>query len=259
MSSGGPKPSLIRYSDPVIVSRNPDKRTPGARKLIKEQEITTMSPSQVVNKQHGSDTTGSEHGAQTVEETLNTILPPKQWMEEGQMFIQQVKSSPATRHEVADLSVELSDLLVNRQAREQGICPIRRELFNEVFDELIRQITIDGVERGLLLLRIRDEINMTFKAYQTLYESSVAFGTRKAIIADSGKVEQDAVISKLELEKRELEKQFNELKSESENIEKREQERRGVDEKKRQEEIQFLKRTNQQLKQQVDGISNKTK
>ncbi len=129
----------------------------------------------------------------------------------------------------------------------------------QVFDELIRQITIDGIERGLLLLRIRDEISMTFKAYQTLYESSVAFGTRKAIIADAGKVEHEAKIAELEVEKRELEKQFNELKSECENIEKREQERRGVDEKKRQEEVQFLKRTNQQLKQQVDGISNKTK
>lgn len=252
-----PKPSLVRYSDPVIVSRNPDKRTPGSRKLIKEQETTTMSPSQVVNRQADS-MTGSDN-SQTIEETLNTILPPKQWMEEGQMYIQQVRSSPATRHEVGDLSVELSDLLVNRQAREQGICPVRRELYSEVFDELIRQITIDGVERGLLLLRIRDEINMTFKAYQTLYESSVAFGTRKAIIADSGKVEWNAAISKLELEKRELEKKFNELKSECEHIEKREQERRGIDEKKRQEEIQFLKRTNQQLKQQVDGISNKTK
>jgi len=256
MPAQNQRQSLVKYGDPVTVSRNPEKRTPGSRKLVKEQETPLDSSTLMSDKPtHMSGGANSEN----VEEILNTILPPKQWMDNGQMYIQQVKDTPATRHEVADLSIELSNLLVNRQARDQGICPIRRELYREVSDELIRQITIDGIERGLLLLRIRDEIDMTFKAYQTLYDSSVAFGTRKAIMADSGKVEQEAQIGELEVEKRELERQFNEMKNECDNIEKREQERRGIDEKKRQEEIQFLKRTNQQLKQQVDGISNKTK
>jgi dynein light intermediate chain len=46
-------------------------------------------------------------------------------------------------------------------ARESGICPVREELHSQVFDELIREITIDCPERGLLLLRVRDEIKMT--------------------------------------------------------------------------------------------------
>ncbi len=37
-------------------------------------------------------------------------------------------------------------------------------------------------------------------------------------------------------------------------VEKRESERRSVDEKKHQEEIQFLKRTNQQLKVSQDAL-----
>lgn len=40
-----------------------------------------------------------------------------------------------------------------------------------ILDELIRQVTINCAERGLLLLRVRDEIRMTIAAYQTLYES----------------------------------------------------------------------------------------
>ena len=43
-------------------------------------------------------------------------------------------------------------------------------------DELIRQITINCDERGLLLLRVRDEARMTITAYETLYESSIAYG-----------------------------------------------------------------------------------
>lgn len=52
---------------------------------------------------------------------------------------------------------------------------------NRVSDELIRQVTVNCAERGLLLLRVRDEIKMTLAAYQTLYQSSIAFGMRKAL------------------------------------------------------------------------------
>lgn len=50
------------------------------------------------------------------------------------------------------------------------------------------------------------------------------------------------------MEKRDLERQVNEQKAKCEAIEKREAERRQVEEKKHTEELQFLKRTNQQLK-----------
>lgn len=52
------------------------------------------------------------------------------------------------------------------QARETGICPVREELYAQCFDELIRQVTINCAERGLLLLRVRDEMRMTIAAYQ---------------------------------------------------------------------------------------------
>jgi dynein light intermediate chain len=50
-------------------------------------------------------------------------------------------------------------------------------------------VSINCAERGLLLLRVRDELQMTLRAYQTLYESSVAFGMRKALMAEQGKSE----------------------------------------------------------------------
>lgn len=52
-------------------------------------------------------------------------------------------------------------------------------------------MTINCAERGLLLLRVRDEIQMTIAAYQTLYESSVAFNMRKALQAEQGKVDME--------------------------------------------------------------------
>ena len=76
----------------------------------------------------------------------------------------------ATRLDVINLQGMLDKRLLERQARETGICPVREDLYSQCFDELIRQVTLDGPERGLLTLRVRDEIKMTIDAYKILYE-----------------------------------------------------------------------------------------
>ena len=95
---------------------------------------------------------------------------------------------------------------------------------------------------------------MTLSAYQTLYQSSVAFGMRKALQAEQGKFEMLEKIDTLESDKLSLERNVADLKAKCEAIERREQERRSQDEKKHSDEIQFLKRSVQQLKQQLEGI-----
>ena len=65
---------------------------------------------------------------------------------------------------------------------------------------------------GLLLLRVRDELRMTLHAFQTLYESSIAFGIRKALQAEQGKTDMETRISRLEDDKAGLEKEVSDLK-----------------------------------------------
>lgn len=65
-------------------------------------------------------------------------------------------------------------------------------------------MTINCTERGLLLLRIRDEIAMSMEAYETLYCSSVAFGLRKALQAQEGKEALFERVTNLEVEARKL-------------------------------------------------------
>ena len=52
----------------------------------------------------------------------------------------------------------------------------------------------------------RDELRMTLHAYQTLYESSIAFGIRKALQAEQGKTDMEGAIARLEEDKATLEK-----------------------------------------------------
>ena len=101
----------------------------------------------------------------STEDILNAILPPREWVETGQHYIQYVSHQEATRVDVARLRELLDQKLMERQARESGICPVREELFSQCFDEIIRQVTLNEPERGLLLLRVRDEIKMTIAAY----------------------------------------------------------------------------------------------
>jgi len=57
----------------------------------------------------------------------------REWTESGQLWVQQVSSTPATRLDVITLQEELDRRLQQRQARETGICPVRRELYSQCF------------------------------------------------------------------------------------------------------------------------------
>merc|ERR1711959_839679 len=162
------------------------------------------------------------------DDVLHALLPPREWIEEDKHYIQYVSSQPATRLDVIQLQEALDQRLMERQARETGICPVREELYSQCFDELIRQVTINCPERGLLLLRVRDEIRMSIAAYQTLYQSSVTFGTRKQLQSEQGKAETEQLIADHEEKKKQQEARTVELKNKLEAIERREAERRAI-------------------------------
>ena len=192
----------------------------------------------------------------SAEDVLHSIMPPRQFEEDGQQWVQLVSNTPATRLDVINLQEQLDIRLQQRQARETGICPVREELYAQSFDEIIRQVTVNCAERGLLLLRVRDEIRMTLAAYRTLYESSVAFGMRKALQAEQTKVDMNATIRNLERDRDELEHQVQELTQKCETIERREADRRAADEKKHADEIEMFKKTHVNYTMQLQNLIN---
>jgi len=234
--------SLVKYENSVLVSSSKDKKLKGK-----------------VGVKGGLPPVEGKPGATQTEDILNSILPPREWTEDNQLWVQYVSSTPATRLDVIYLQEKLDQLLQQRQARETGICPVREELYAQCFDELIRQVTINCAERGLLLLRVRDEMRMTIAAYQTLYESAVAFGMRKALQTEQGKAELEARVRQLERENKELERQVNEWKMKTDAIEKREAERREGESKEHKEEVNYLEDQVKKLKQQLEQFLQPTK
>ncbi len=114
-------------------------------------------------------------------------------------------------------------------------------------DELIRQVTLDLPERGLLLLRVRDESRMTLDAYKTLYESSVTFGVKKQLQAEHGMAELEAKVAELSDHKKVLEAQVLALRSRLEVAERRQTEKKSLDEKRRADELAYLKHQTKHL------------
>ena len=149
---------------------------------------------------------------------------------------------------------DLDRRLQQRQARETGICPIREELYAQCFDELIRQITINCAERGLLLVRVRDEIRMTIQAYQTLYESAIAFGMRKSLQAEQRKTEMQNKIRTLDGEVTELGRQVDSLEIKIEEVNKNELKLQDEEEKQHKDEVEFLKKSNQRFKDELEKL-----
>eukprot|EP00928_Gymnodinium_smaydae_P081499 TRINITY_DN65007_c0_g1_i1.p1 TRINITY_DN65007_c0_g1~~TRINITY_DN65007_c0_g1_i1.p1 ORF type:complete len:235 (-),score=74.74 TRINITY_DN65007_c0_g1_i1:94-798(-) len=219
---------------------------------------TAILISTTTNSKGKKDKDKKKHDAQPAmsqtEDILNSILPPREWTQEDQLWVQHVSSTPATRADVINLQEDLDKWLQQRQARETGICPIREELYSQCFDELIREVTIICAERGLLLLRVRDEIRMTICAYQSLYESSIAFGMRKALQAEQRRNQYNAKLKALSADNRKLSTEVKELEQKISQIEQHEAERREQEERKHKEEVEMLKKVNAQRKEQLEAM-----
>ncbi|KAK2716499.1 uncharacterized protein LOC136039297 [Artemia franciscana] len=129
----------------------------------------------------GSTSTGkTDESGLICQETLNSILRPRTWIDdEGAAWMQEVSSTPGSRTDVIALRERLNYKLRQRQSRPVGFCPIRRELYSQCFDELIRQTSINCSESGLLLVEVRDEISTSMNALIQLYESAVAYTVSK--------------------------------------------------------------------------------
>ena len=194
-----------------------------------------------------------------ISETLNSMFPPKQWEEAGHKFIQYVSSTPATREKSRDLYKALDQKLKERRAKEKGICPVRQELYSECFDEIIRQVTIDNPERGLLLLKVRDEIKMSIASYQILYESAILYGIRKQLQAEDAKLELKKELEEKEKKNIELTNKKIALENKLQSLKKHFAERKEIEANKREKDLTFLTQQKESLEKIIRNISQPIK
>ncbi|GLD97797.1 hypothetical protein PINS_up015688 [Pythium insidiosum] len=144
-----PQSSLVKYNSPILVSTTKEKALkskkaasalanngglPGAASSSSSSAAKSNQTQPVEPPPKPTVFTGSHTQSQSqTEDILNSILPPKEWTEDGQLWVQYVSSTPATRLDVVNLQEQLDLRLQQRQARETGICPVREELYAQCF------------------------------------------------------------------------------------------------------------------------------
>ena len=196
--------TLIKYETPFLVSS-----TVSNKKLLAELDQNNEEGETFLKKI--INTFSIDSTDYSLKDTLNKILPPKKVKIGDQMWVQYVSCNPVTRAEVVNLYDNLKKHLEIDGARMNGVCPIREKLYDECFHELIRQITINCLERGILLMRIKNETAMTINTYKILYESCISYGMRTFISAEKEKTANTKKIYILEDECQKLEESIKEL------------------------------------------------
>jgi len=199
--------SLVKYDTPYLISStSQNKKT--LEDLKETEEEANIYLRNIINKDEDETLIGFKY---SVKDALNRLLPPKKITDKEQEWVQYVTCTPVAKADVVNLQENLDRRLQTEQARETGICPIREKLYTECFDELIRQITLNCLERGILLTRIKKELNMTINSYQSLYESSIAYGIRTLLLAEEEKKKLNDEIGKIEKECEDLEVEIQEI------------------------------------------------
>jgi dynein light intermediate chain len=161
--------------------KNPIANLPFNKEASKKAIIKNASS---LSSSNNTDNSDSKKFSSEQIEILNQLLPPRQYYdaEKKVYYMQNVCLTPATRKDVYSLNEKLNLYLQKFNARDIGLCSVRRKYYKECFDEIIRQVCIDCVERGIILSRIKDEINQTIDTYKLLYTSATAFGMRKILL-----------------------------------------------------------------------------
>lgn len=184
---------------------------------------------------------------------LDSILPPKKVTENKLIFYQFVSCNSAITTDVIKLSKLLDNQLRIRGAKETGICPIRENLYFECFEEIIREVTINCLQRGDLLNKVKLELKYELDYFKNLYESIIAYSLRKVLQENKKMIKLKNKEKQLEDDINDLQNQINNLENEFEQREKEENEKEEQAKKNHFETIKVLKfdnenKTNQAIK-----------
>jgi len=184
-----------------------------------------------------------------VVEVLHTLLPTITLNDaEGRVWKQYCSTPMSNREDVYRLQDALDAELIERQARPYGICPVRELLYSQSFDELLRQVALESPERGLMLLRVRDQLRMSIACYQTLFHNSTTFGTRRAVLAEKSLAPYEKKVKELSQKKEKLQSQVYDLKDKLKVVEEYETEESENQRRQQQVEKSFLEEQIAQLR-----------
>lgn len=217
--------SLVKYDTPYLVSTTLNNKK-ALQEIDQDTEKTTTLLKSIFYKSKEQASTGEDSDDFSVKDALNKILPPKKIIMNDQLWVQYVSCTPVTKMEVINLKEGLDKRIKTLNAKQTGVCLIREQLYDECFDEIIRQVTINCLERGILMMLVKQERLMTIQTYQNLYQSSIAYGIRSWLMAEEQKKKLRKSIADIDAKNSALEEDIQKLEKEIDFITQQDQEER---------------------------------
>jgi dynein light intermediate chain len=234
--------SLVQRDPPLLMGDGKGGQTP-------YEQVQQISIRQQ-QRQQQPDLSGDRvpSSAETIE-ILHTLLPPITLNDQdGRVWKQYCSTPMANRNDVYRLQDALDVELIERQARPYGICPVRELLYSQAFDELLRQVALESPERGLMMLRVRDQLRMTIACYQTLFHNSTNFGMKRAVMGENRLLPYTTKINELIEKKKKLKAKVYDLKDKLRIVEEYETDESEIQRKAFRVETSFLEDQIQQLR-----------
>ena len=116
------------------------------------------------------------------------------------------------------LERSLDEQLKSSGATEVGLCPHRRRLYDECFAELVRQVTIECGERGIVFARVRTYFRRLIDEFDATYRSACAYAMRTYLFTEQNKFQLTHQIDRLEFELEQLKEQLNNAEDHFEHV-----------------------------------------
>eukprot|EP00796_Vickermania_ingenoplastis_P010040 gene10040-7015_t len=189
-----PESTLIRYDVPYAV-HDPKKSLKLRRSLgLPDVEERSTDPN--------------------VRVIIDRFITPRRWTDQhGTLWVQHASPFITSRTDTLETHKKLKQRLGQYYAKETGTCPIRTILIAECYLEVIRMVTAECWERGLLLLYIHAERVAAQASHREIFESRVGHAFRLTL-----KGEKDT--TNVEHEIAQLKKKIEELVQEEKNLRK---------------------------------------
>ena len=222
--------TLLKYDPPVINELTQTK------KMKKEAAPVAANPQQ------------------WLVDFLDKIFPPKKSNDGTFDYMQHASTAAASRSDIIALEEQLDYLLKEKKARATGICPIRAALFDDCFNEVIRQVAVDCTERATLLIDIRDEIQETISGYRKQYESITAHGIRGAIHREQNENNLIKENQKLEADIKAFEDRIADLKKRMADAEANDQADQNAKKKEHMDKLAALQADNAALRKKLEDF-----
>jgi dynein light intermediate chain len=185
----------------IIVRPPPATVMDSTRTLLKYE-----SPRRLEHRRIAALTTASEQPLSDAQ-IFSSLFPNNSFEQNGLKWTQEVSRAPSTGGDVLALGKKLAERLrsqaehsdksigdepssasATRASVEPIICPQRQKFYSQCFDEILRQVAVDCIERGALMLRVRDGLRMGLLGLRNRYESCLTVELQRTRANEQAKI-----------------------------------------------------------------------